>query len=350
MDLKKPTLILDDINGAFNFLRVSFEESGEYMPEWHDYTLALLKHKSVNPTLEFLSNLPFIVCIYFAYIGESDVVREYYNRGFFNRYRRDKEPRVESYLSGRYVCLDLSAEAAYKYGHDEILMFQLEYSLFNFNLKENGDDHGVSDEVGMYLLKLALQDRTSRMIHSMLPAGRGVLKYRTTRINDVINRMRTEEDQKQEMHKFLSLFTNPVCMLNLCSVLLQHLSPENRSYICYGTYMALSLHKGLPEEEKLHLTKELANKKVMITDFADCSALLKHLLAKGDREMTKLVKGSIPCDPMIYDEIKEQLELLIADNNDRNGQIHGLIIKNHFTAKAQSDIRGQAMMPTYNNS
>ena len=198
----------------------------------------------------------------------------------------------------------------------------------------------------MHLLKLALQDRSSKMMQSMLTPGSKVLQYRVTRINAAIDRMREEknQEQKQHVHRFLSLFTDPICMMNLCSTLLQHLTPENKSYICYGTYMALSLHQGLSEEEKLRITKILADKRVMITDPFDCSVLLKHLLSKSNREMTKLIKSSIPCDPSIYEEIKGQLQVLAADETDRVGQTLALIVQNHFTVKTQSDIRGQAMI------
>ena len=345
VDLEKPVLNMDDINGAFNHIRVAFESSDEYDSELCDYLFMLLRHKSMKATLPFFSNLPFVVCLYFVYMGELDVLKEFHALGFFNRHRRTVYPTTEVYLSGRYVCLDLIAKAAYRYNHNEILKFQLEHSLFNFNRKKDGYDHGVSDEIGMHLLKLALEDPSSKLIRSMLPAGNKVLQYRTTRINVAIDRMRGVNIQSQQgVHKFLSLFTNATCMANLCSTLLQHLSPENKSYVCYGTYIALALHQKLSRDEKFQLIGTLADKKVVISDPLDCAVLIKTFLTMGDNKMMKLVMNSVPCNSPAYDDVKEQVDQMIVDTSCRPQQLVGLIVKNHFTVKTRSDIHGQAMI------
>lgn len=108
--------------------------------------------------------------------------------------------------------------------------------------------------------------------------------------------------------------------------------------------MALALRQGLPEEDKLQLTKMLADKRVMITDLSDCTALLKYLLSKVEHGMAKLIKSSIPFEPSIYEEIKGLIQELIADDTNRRSQSLGLLIQNHFTVKTQSDLRNQAMI------
>lgn len=123
IDLEAPNLSTDEINEAFNFIRCAFEGSDEYDSKWLDYILALLRHKSMNAKLEFSSNLPFIVCIYFAYVGEGEVIEEFYRLGFFNRYRHPNPPQntpkhLEVFISGREPCLDLIVNAAYKYFHE----------------------------------------------------------------------------------------------------------------------------------------------------------------------------------------------------------------------------------------